>query len=89
MDGTPLGMGMKKFKHLQYTSRRYVMTPEESAQWERSDDHERRILIDVLGARLADDTRSAGCSISIYRNDGTLIAKSTHHEPLFPEGSIS
>ena len=82
-------MDMRKFKHLQYASRRYVMTPEESAQWERSDDHERRQLIDLLGERLAEDSDHAGYSVSIYRTDGTLIAKSTHHEPLFPEATTS
>ena len=79
---------MRKFKHIQYMSRRYVLTPDESALWERSSDYERRELIDVLGERLAKGPdAAAACSVHFYRPDGTLIAKSTHHEPLFPQSS--
>ena len=84
-------VGMKKFKHLRFASRRYVMSLEESAIWERADDHERRKLIDMMGDRLAEEVGGDGgvYSVSFYRADGTLIAKSTLHEPLFPERSTS
>lgn len=78
---------MKRSKHIQYASRRYTMTPEESARWERSDDHERRRLIGDLGERLAEDTADSGCYYLFYHSNGQLLAKTVHHEALFSQRS--
>ena len=79
---------MKKFKHIRYASQRYVMTPEESAMWDRADDTERRTFLGVLGERLADSVANAeGCNLIFYHANGTLVAKSVHHEPLFQHNS--
>ena len=53
------------------------------------DEHGRRELIDVFGERLAEAPDiGMGCSVFFYRQDGTLIGKSTHHQPLFAEATI-
>lgn len=75
---------MKHTKHLRYGSRRYTMTQEESATWDRVDDHERRKLIGILEDRLAADTPDdSGCQLSFYHSNGTLLAKSVVHQSLF------
>lgn len=78
---------MKRSKHIQYASRRYTMTPEESARWERSDDHERRRLIGDLGERLAENATDSGCYFLFYHSNGQLLAKTVQHEALFPQRS--
>ncbi|MDZ4858972.1 MAG: hypothetical protein SGI88_08295 [Candidatus Hydrogenedentes bacterium] len=75
---------MKHTRHLRYGSRRYTMTPEESATWDRVDDHERRKLLGVLEDRLSVDTPDdSGCQLSFYHSNGTLLAKSVVHQSLF------
>jgi len=75
---------MKPNRHLRYGSRRYTMTPEESATWDRVDDHERRKLIGILEDRLAADTPDdSGCQLFFYHSNGTLLAKSLVHQSLF------
>lgn len=74
---------MRQLKHIRYASQRYTMSPEESAQWDRADDTERRELLGVLAERLAEVEEDAGCRCLFYHANGTLIAKSVHHEPLF------
>jgi hypothetical protein len=63
------------------------MTPEESASWERSDDHERRRLIGALGDRLAEDAADSGCYYLFYHTNGQLLAKTVQHEALFPQNT--
>lgn len=75
---------MFKNKHLRYGSRRYTMTPEESATWDRVDEHERRKLLGVLGDRMAADTPDdSGCYCLFYHANGQLVAKSVIHQSLF------
>ncbi len=75
---------MKHTKHLRYGSRRYTMTPEESATWDQVDDHERRKLLGILEDRLSVDTPDdSGCRLSFYHSNGTLLAKSVVHQSLF------
>ena len=75
---------MRKFKHIRYASQRYTMTPEESAMWDRADDSERRKFLGVLGDRFAEESGDGeGCHCLFYHCNGTLVAKSVHHQPLF------
>jgi len=75
---------MKPSRHLRYGSQRYTMTPEESATWDRVDDHERRKLLGILEDRLAADTPDdSGCQLFFYHSNGTLLAKSVVHQSLF------
>jgi hypothetical protein len=75
---------MRQLKHIRYASQRYTMSTEESAQWDRSDDTERRELLGLLAERLTEATADdAGCRCLFYHANGTLVAKSVHHEPLF------
>jgi hypothetical protein len=75
---------MRQLKHIRYASQRYTMSTEESAHWDRADDTERRELLGTLGDRLADESGdNAGCRCLFYHANGTLVAKSVHHEPLF------
>jgi len=75
---------MRQLKHIRYASQRYTLSQEESAQWDRADDTERRELLGILGDRLATESgEDSGCRCLFYHADGTLVAKSVHHEPLF------
>lgn len=75
---------MRQLKHIRYASQRYTMSPEESAQWDRADDTERRQLLETFGERLTEATdEDTGCRCLFYHANGTLVAKSVHHEPLF------
>ncbi len=76
---------MNRTRHiLSYSSRKYVMTQEEAAKWDRSADHERRVMLGALGDRLALETQdSEGCSVNFYHANGKLVGKSTLHRPLF------
>ncbi|MCL4217442.1 MAG: hypothetical protein KJ052_10630 [Candidatus Hydrogenedentes bacterium] len=75
---------MRQLKHIRYASQRYTMSPEESAQWDRADDTERRELLGLLAERLTETSgEDEGCRCLFYHSNGTLVAKSVHHEPLF------
>ncbi|GMV99310.1 MAG: hypothetical protein AMXMBFR84_04490 [Candidatus Hydrogenedentota bacterium] len=73
-------------RHIMYPVKRYTMTPEESKQWDQGNETDRRNILASLGDRVSDDSvEHDGCLIAFYHNDGQLVGKCTHHEPLFVE----